>query len=175
MTERYVLNVRRNWKVTLYEIDQQIMSLVDPETGELSDYEAFQALRMEWEKKVEGMALWVKNLSATIKGIKEEIDNLSARKKALDNQKKRLESYISQILDGQKFSTPRCVVSFRNSTSVQVDNAGEAIKWLEQNGFDDCIKYSDPEIRLTEIRELLKDGTPIPGVHLSQKTNVGVK
>ena len=48
----------------LYEIDQAILALVDPETGEILDYEAFSELKMKREEKIEGMALWHKNLTA---------------------------------------------------------------------------------------------------------------
>lgn len=50
--------------MTLYEIDQAIQGLVDPETGELMDYEAFAALQMDRDAKIENMALWYKDLMA---------------------------------------------------------------------------------------------------------------
>ena len=43
--------------MTIYEIDNRIAELVDPETGELLDYEAFAELQMEREAKIENMAL----------------------------------------------------------------------------------------------------------------------
>lgn len=42
--------------MTIYDIDQNLMALVDPETGELLDVEAFARLQMAREKKLEGMA-----------------------------------------------------------------------------------------------------------------------
>lgn len=68
----------------LYEIDARIASLVDPETGELMDYEAFARLQMEREEKVEGLALWVKDLTARAKAVKEEADALTERRRALE-------------------------------------------------------------------------------------------
>ena len=38
--------------MTLYEIDSAIQALVDPESGELMDYDAFAALQMEREVKL---------------------------------------------------------------------------------------------------------------------------
>ena len=56
----------------LYEIDQSIKALVDPETGELLDYEAFARLQMEREAKLENIALWIKDLRAKAEEIKAE-------------------------------------------------------------------------------------------------------
>ena len=81
--------------MTLYEIDQAIQGLVDPETGELMDYEAFAALQMDRDAKIENMALWYKDLMADAKAIKEEADTLNERRKALENKAERLKSYLT--------------------------------------------------------------------------------
>ena len=52
--------------MTIWEIDQAMQTLVD-ENGELLDYEAFSALVMEREKKLENVACWVVNLEAEAK------------------------------------------------------------------------------------------------------------
>lgn len=161
--------------MTLYEIDQRIMDLVDPDTGELLDFDAFSALHMEREQKIESMALWVKDLAATAAAIKAEVDTLTERKKAAERKADSLKKYLSYILQGEKFSTPRCSVSFRKSTSVQVDDQDQLVRWLEQNGYDDCVKYGKPEVKKTEVGELLKSGMPVPFAHLENKQSVGVK
>lgn len=42
--------------MTLYEIDSTIMDCVDEETGEIIDLEKLEALNIERDKKVEGIA-----------------------------------------------------------------------------------------------------------------------
>lgn len=161
--------------MNIYEIDQRITELVDPETGELLDLEAFTELQMERERKIESMALWVKELTATASAIKAEVDTLMERKKAAERRCESLKRYLADILQGEKFSTPRCTVSFRKSTSVQVDDQGKLVCWLEQNGYDDCVKYKDPEVSKTEVGKLLKSGMSVPFAHLENKQSVGVK
>lgn len=56
--------------MTLYEIDSAIMDCVDEETGEIIDLEKLEALNIERDKKVEGIALAVKNYAAEAKAIK---------------------------------------------------------------------------------------------------------
>lgn len=50
--------------MSIYDIDAAIVSLIDAETGEVSDEEAFDALQMERDKKVENIGLWYKDLQA---------------------------------------------------------------------------------------------------------------
>ena len=42
---------------SLYEIDQEILDCVDAESGEILDVEKLDALQMERERKLEGVAL----------------------------------------------------------------------------------------------------------------------
>lgn len=161
--------------MTLYEIDQKMQSLVDPETGELMDYEAFAALQMDREKKIENMALWVKDLSAEAKAIKEEEDNLRDRRRGMENKAERLKTYLSIALGGEKFQTARCAVSFRKTASVQIDDQDNLVRWLEQNGYDGCLKYKEPEVSKTELGKLMKSGTPVPFAYIKESQSVGVK
>lgn len=161
--------------MTIYDIDQRILELVDPETGELLDFDAFNELKMERDRKIESMALWVKELAATASAIKAEVDTLIDRKKAVERRCESLKRYLAEILQGEKFITPRCAVSFRRSTSVQVDDQEQLVRWLEQNGYDDCVKYKEPEISKTEVGKLIKSGMPVPFAHLENKQSVGVK
>lgn len=161
--------------MTIYDIDQRITELVDPDTGELLDLDAFLELQMERDKKIEAMALWVKELAATASAIKTEIDTLMERKKAVERRCESLKRYLAEILQGEKFSTPRCAVSFRKSTSVEVEDAALLIRWLEQNGYDGCVKYKEPEVSKAEVGKLLKSGMPVPFAHLENKQSVGVK
>lgn len=161
--------------MTIYDIDQRITELVDPETGELLDFDAFDELRMERDGKIEGMALWAKELAATAAAIETEMDKLDERKKAVERRCKSLKRYLSEILQGEKFSTPRCAVSFRRSASVQVDDSEALIRWLEQNGWDDCVNYKAPEVSKSGVGRLIKSGASVPFAHIETKQSVVVK
>lgn len=168
-------HVKGEAKVTIYEIDQRIMDLVDPETGELLDLEAFESLRMEREQKIEGMALWVKELAATASAIKAEIDTLQERKRAAERKADSLKQYLSFLLGGEKFQTPRCTVSYRCSTAVQLDEQEDLVRWLECNGYDHCVSYKSPEVSKSEVGKLIKSGIPVPYASLIERKSLGVK
>lgn len=161
--------------MTIFDIDQRILELVDPETGELLDFDAFDELKMERDRKIEGMALWVKELAATASAIKAEVDTLMERKRVAERRCESLKRYLAEILQGEKFSTPKCAVSFRKSTSVQVDDTEKLVRWLEQNGLDDCVKYKEPEVSKVEVGRLIKSGMPVPFAHMEERQSVGVK
>lgn len=159
----------------LYEIDSALEALVDPETGELLDYEQFARLQMEREAKIENTALYVKNLEAEAKAIKEEEARLSDRRKAMENKAKRLREYIGFALDGEKFETVRCSISYRKSTALEVDDITAAAEWLDDNGHPDMVVYSAPTIDKRAVKDLIKGGTQVPGVELVERQSLQLR
>ena len=144
----------------LYEIDQAIENLIDDETGEVLDLDAFLDLKMERDRKIENMALWVKNMTAEAKAYKEEKEAFAARERATKNKLERVKKYLSTILDNQKFSTSKVAISFRKSESVEVDDT--FLEWAKKNA-DDLLRYKEPEIDKKAIKEALKNGKEIKG------------
>ena len=115
----------------LYEIDQDILDCVDMETGEILDTEKLDALQMERERKLEGVALWIKDMKAEAAAVKEEADKLTARKKALDNKIDGLKNWLLWALDGEKLKTPRCNVYQTHSQRVNVPDEPKLISFLQ--------------------------------------------
>ncbi len=157
--------------MTIYEIDQSIASLVDPETGEISDFDAFAGLQMEREAKVESMALWVKNLNAEADAIKAERDNLYEREKAARNKADRLKKYLAEILCGEKFSSPKVAISYRKSTAVEIADEAEFIS----TGPKEYLIPQPPKIDKKAISASLKAGKEIPGASLAERNNIQSK
>ena len=161
--------------MNLYEIDSAIAALVDPETGEIQNYGAFEELQMARDQKIENMALVLKNAAAASAAIKAEIDALKARKEAADKTVERMKEYLTQATGGQKFETARVRLSFRSSTRVEIDDEISLLDWLERNNKESCIKYKMPEISRSEVGKLLKDGQEVPGAILAEYSNIQVK
>ena len=160
--------------MTLYEIDSRLEALVDPETGEIADFEAFEALDMERNRKLENMACWIKNMKADMDGIAAEVKALQARKKVIENRAKRITAYLQEALAGQKFETPRCAVTYRKSTAVEVSDVAGLVEYLMSHGHDDCLTYAAPEIKKKELKDLL-DKEPVPGCAVVQRQNMQIK
>ena len=158
--------------MTIYDIDHKISELVDPETGELLDLEAFTELQMERERKIEGMALWVKELTALASDIKDEISVLQERKKAAERKCERLKGYLGEILDYKKTVRPAYEVSFHRSTKC-IPSEG-FIEWAQTHGRDDLLSYKTPTVSLTAVKEALRAGEDVPA-EMVETVSVGVK
>lgn len=162
----------------LYEIDAAILAAVDQETGEILDTKKLDALQMEREAKLEGVALWIKDMKAESAAVKEEADKLNARKKALDNKIEGLKTWLLMALDGEKLKTPRCNVYQTHSQRVAiVGDEKDLIAWLERNTEDprEFIRYKEPELRKDEIKKALKDGKEIEYAVLEETESVVIK
>ena len=161
--------------MTIYEIDARMAGLIDPETGELLDYEAFASLQMERDTKIENMALWYKDLTAEAKAIREEQKALAERRRSAENKAERLKGYIETALGGEPWQSARAAVSYRKSTAVEIEDEAALIEELEFNGFDECLTYQTPKINKVELMKALKAGTIIKGAELVTRQNVQVK
>jgi outer membrane murein-binding lipoprotein Lpp len=161
--------------LNIYEIDKAILDLVDPETGEVSDMEAFDSLSMDREAKIKNTALYIKNLSATVKGISDEIKALTERKRVAQNKADRLMQLLEYALAGEPFATPEVEIRYRKSKALEVSDEAAAIDWLKEYGYQDCLKVPPVTVSKNDVTALLKEGFEIPGVSLVERTNMGVK
>lgn len=160
---------------TLYEINSAILDCCDMETGEILDFERLEQLQLEKEQKIEGVALYIKNLDAEAAALKAEEAALAERRKAKENKAKRLKEYLTNALAGQKFETARVRLSFRSSTKVEISDELALLTWLEKNHQDQCVKYKLPDINKTEVGKLLKAGQEMPGAALVESSNLQMK
>ena len=160
----------------LYEIDQAILECVDQETGEILDGEALTALHMERDRKLEGVALWVKDLKAESDAVKAEADKLTARRQALDNKITGLKMWLAIALDGEKLKTPRCNVYQTHNTRLAVADEAKLIDFLKTlEEPERFLRFPDPELRKDEIKKALKEDYHIPGASLETTESVVIK
>ena len=160
----------------LYDIDQDILACVDLETGEILDTEKLDALQMERERKLEGVALWIKDMKAEAAAVKEEADKLNARKKALENKMEGLKAWLLMALNGEKLKTPRCNVYQTHNQRVAVADEPALINFLQTlEEPEKFLRFKDPELKKDEIKKALKDGTIIPGAELEDTESVVIK
>jgi hypothetical protein len=160
----------------LYEINQDILDCVDLETGEILDTARLDALQMEREAKLEGVALWVKDLKAEAEAVKAEADKLTARKKALDNKIDGLKAWLLYALGGEKLKTARCNVYQTHSQKLAVADEGKLISFLQTlKEPERFMRFKEPELRREEIKKALKDDMHIPGASLEETESVVIK
>lgn len=157
---------------TLYEIEQEILSCVDEETGEVIDFEKLEELALERDKKIESIALWVKNLEADSKVYKEEEDSFKQKRKAAENRANSLKAYLTSYLAGTTYKSNRVNISFRSSMATEVYDLDALMR------YDDCdsfLKYKDPEPDKTAIKKAIDEGIELPGCRIVKKGNIQIK
>ena len=160
----------------LYEIDAAILECVDIETGEIFDPEKLDALQMERNQKLEGVALWVKDLKAEAAAVKEEADKLNARKKAIDNKVDSLKQWLLYALGGEKLKTARCNVYQTHSQKLNVPDEPGLIGFLQTlNEPEKFLRFKEPELKKDDIKKALKDGYEIPGASLEETESIVIK
>ena len=156
----------------LYEIENAILDCIDLETGEVIDTERLDALQMERDAKIENVALWIKDLKAEAEAIKAEKMALAERQKVAENKAESLKNWLAYALDGKKFNTARCAISFRKTEKVEISDVG-MIRLMKEH--DELLTYRDPEPNKTAIKQALKDGLTVQGVQLVQNMSTIIK
>ena len=156
----------------LYEIDadlENLLSQVD-ENGELLiDDEALNALLMERTDKLEGVALAIKNIAAEVTAIKTEETILKERRERLEKKRDGLTEWLRQALNGEKFETARCQITYRKSEAVKIDDA--VFFKRPPARFIKITKTADK----TAIKAALKAGEKVRGAVLEEKQNMNIR
>jgi hypothetical protein len=131
---------------------------------------------MEREAKLEGVALWVKDLNAEAAAVKEEADKLTARKRALDNKIAALKMWLLMALDGQKLKTPRCNVYQTHSQKVVIDDEKALIDMFMSSPFGEkFLRIKEPEIDKNALKDSMKQGYEYEFAHLEETEGVVIK
>lgn len=158
--------------MTLYDINDQIKKAIelgfDPETGEILDASALEQLQIDRNEKIENICLYIKDLKAESAAIKAEKDALDARMKASVKKAESLTNYLQQQLDGEKFKTTKCVVSYRRTQSVDIfDRDALPMDYIR-------IKTSTEPDKVM-IKDAIKAGKDVPGARLEEHQSMSIK
>ena len=160
----------------LYEINAELEKLIDSETGEIANIEAFEQLSMERETKLENIALWIKNLDSDATAIRAEEKALKARRETAENKSEGLKNYLAEMLgENQKLETPRVKLSWRKSSAVAILIPEADFVRYAQGKRDELLNYSEPTINKNAITDAIKAGEEIIGAALVEHQNLQIK
>ena len=153
---------------SLYDIRQELLNCVDTDTGEILDIARFDDLQMEYEEKIENIALWIKTLNADAEAYKNEKNAFAEREKKARNKAESLKRYLTDTLNGRKFTTLSVDINWRKSTSVEVDESKLPANWLRE-------VPASYVVDKVEIAKALKAGETIEGATLVTNNNIQIK
>ena len=164
--------------MTIYEITSDYLQLMqmmeDPELDPQTLADTMEGIEGELEDKADNYARVMKNMEADLNGIKAEIDRLSTRKKTIENNIKRMKEALQFSMETTgktKFKTE--LFSFgicKNAPAVVMDEP-----YIE-NVPERFLKYSDPTINRTAIKEAIQNGEDLEGLaHLESSTSLSIR
>ena len=161
----------------LYDIVAELNAVLELEDSE--DYaDTIDAIKLEFEEKVDNIACFMKQIKADIAAIKAEENNLKARRIAKEHKLDRLNKYVKeamQSVDIKKIETARNVISVRkNAESVVIMNDEELISWLQDCGFGDYVRCTE-SVPKENIKELINRGIDVPFVEKKRSESVVIK
>lgn len=166
--------------MNLYQLNSEIESIlgkifesVDQETGEINEdseelFDALDLLKVERNEKIENIACFIKNMNAEAAAIKAEEEALAKRRKQNERKAEAMKNWLEYCLNGEKFSSARCAISFRSSEAVEIlDPEAVPKKYLVRQ-----ITFKPDK---KAIKEMLKQGQKIKGCKLLTRSNVQIK
>lgn len=181
--------------MNLFDIEERLRAIieyaVEPETGEmLEGYDLEKALSdcsMELDKKIENISLFIKQLKVEEEALKKEKTNLQKRQNSKHNLAERLEKYLDNYfrhvqsdyfedetgkVKFHKFETPKCVVSYRKSDTVEIKDLNKV-----PENYIKPRQIKDTDVMKTEIKKYLKEheNETIDGVELVKNKNISIK
>ena len=156
--------------MNLYEINAEIRSLIDPDTGEVLDFDKLSEMSLALEAKKENVALYIKNLTAEADALKTEKDTLAEREKAKRAQIDRLMDYLSRFLSGEGYESAKVKCTFRKSTVCLVDDETAFMKRYPR-----FKRLPPPKLSLQDVKDALKSGEKLKGACLADKYNLQVR
>ena len=153
---------------SLYEINSQLLECIDKETGEIINVDQFDALQLEQKDKIEGIALWYKNLLSEADQYKNEKNLFADREKRATKTAESLKNYLDTVLHGNKFNTIKVNITYRKSSNVDVTDLDK---------LPDEYKKTKTEVSAdkTEIAKAIKDGKTIDGAEIVESNNIQIK
>lgn len=142
-------------------------------------FDTLDGIEEEFEIKAVNIAVIVKSIKAEAEQLKAEKLRLAKRQAQKERAAERLEQYLlnsMQAIGREKVDKPQAVIRVKkNSESTVIDNEKSFIEWAETNGYNDLLKYKDPEVKKKEVKDLLKRNVELPFVHLERKTKIDIK
>lgn len=154
----------------LYEINEAIRDLLDFETGEIKDAEAWDKLQMDRQEKLSNIALLYLNTKADYEAFGKQEKRFKAKKESAEKTMNWCKEVLTRELEGAKMrdNDGRFNIYYQPSESVEyTDEKAIPKKWIKTE-----IKAT---IDKAGIKKALQDGEKINGAILVTKQNIQIR
>ena len=149
----------------LYEIDNDILSCVDEETGEV-DEKRLNELTAERERKIEGVALWVKELTYDVEMYKAESNRIKTLRDRVEKTIESLKRWLVFATDGEKYHSEKVDVTFRKSKQLVIS---------EDAFIPPTYTKIQKSVDKARLKKDILNGMTLAGVEIVENVNTQVK
>ena len=153
--------------MTIYDIDQQIADLIDPETGEVTDYAALDALTMAREDKIRQIDRARRNHLAEASAISEAVNRLKERQEAAEKRAESCRKLLEYALCGEGYKDGTVTMYYRETEAVVVAE-GATLP-------EEFLRYGKPTVNKTALGEALRGGVSVPGATIEKRRYLIIK
>lgn len=156
----------------LYELNKQLTNFefeVDEETGELKNAPDWDALELAYGEKVDNIACYIKDINGDVEKFKAEEAALAKRRKSLERKAEYLRKLLLNNMNGEKYNSTRCTVSFRHSEVVNI-SPDVTVLPKEFTRVKTTVEPDKPAIKAA-----LKAGQVIDGCTLVDSVSIQIK
>jgi len=161
---------------SLYEINSEIHDLIYGYYEALEDgdgvipedlQKGLDELAIKRENKIGNYCKFIKNCNAEVKMLKDEIDNLTKRKKVVENKSKFIKSMLeSNMSIGELYSDSNSKISWRKSESVNI---------IDESSIPEDYTETEIKIKKSDIKKAIKAGHIISGAEIKINQNIQIK
>lgn len=131
-----------------------------------------------FDEKAEKIGAWCKELKADCDKMREAEKDIARRRRTKERLIERLKGYLMQemlTVDRVKIDQPLVRISIRNNAeTAQFEDESAFVEWAKENAVD-LLRYAEPEINRTAVKEYLKQGGTIDGVTLGRSRSLIIK
>lgn len=162
----------------LYEISDQYAALMDMADDIPADAlaDTLESIQADFDEKAINVALVIQNLKSDENQLKEEIDRLTVKKKAIKARQDRLREYLltnMQAIKKINVKSPLINITLKR-TPAKIDKSEDwesrFVNWAQENKRDDLLFFYDPEPDTKAIMRALDNGEDIPAKLVSGET-----
>lgn len=176
------LNERNN-RMKLYEISAEYAAFIEAfDNGDIPE-EAFadtlDGIHGVFEDKCVAVACSIKNDGAMIDALSSEIERLSKRKMQLERACESKRRYLMSSMDSVGVDKikgdPRAQLSIKKNPPKVVFSDKAAFLYQAINeGWTNYLTTPQPSLNLNAVKNDVKNGVSLPGVHLEQDRRVDI-
>lgn len=156
----------------LWEINRDILSCINEETGEILDEEKLHNLQMDKREKLRNIAFVALNAEADVKVLKEQEEKFRNRRKAAEKTIAWCKATLERELAGQPMKEAEFTVSYRKSQRVVIND----YDFIPPDFIKPIPDYMrESLINKTLIADAIKAGKTVPGAELETRNNICIR